>query len=482
MADCAGRRGTGTIEAMKPPQTLPPQGQGTSKGVALLIASMSSFLTPFTGSSINIALPSIGEQFKLDAVTLSWVATIYLLAAAMFLVPFGRLADIRGRKMIYRIGIIIDMLGSLLCAFSPSGSWLLVFRAMQGLGGAMIFGTGVAILTSVFPPQERGKALGWNVAATYLGLSLGPLAGGYFTQYLGWRGIFYFNAFLGLVITVMALWKLKGEWAEAKGERFDWPGALIYSAGLVAIIYAFSVFPALWGIWLIVAGAVGLGVFVWWEMRQKYPVLHINLFRNNTVFAMSNLAALINYSATFAVSYLLSLYLQYVKGFQPEHAGLVLIAQPVMMAICSPLAGSLSDRFEPRIMASLGMFLTTVGLVLLIFLNADTGLLYLILCLVVLGIGFGLFSSPNTNAVMGSVERKHYGVAAGMLGTMRLTGQAFSLGTTLLLFALYIGRVQITADNYPQFLKSMQTAFIIMAVLCFLGIFASIARGKAHNK
>ena len=216
-------------------------------------------------------------------------------------------------------------------------------------------------------------------------------------------------------------------------------------------------------------------------MRQQYPVLHINLFRNNTVFAMSNLAALINYSATYAVTYLLSLYLQYIKGFQPEHAGLVLIAQPVMMAICSPLAGTLSDRFEPRVMASLGMILTTFGLVMLIFLKADTGMLYLILCLIVLGIGFGLFSSPNTNAVIGSVERRQYGVGAGMLGTMRLTGQAFSLGTTLLLFALFIGRVQITVDNYPQFLKSMQTAFVIMSVLCFLGIFASIARGKAHN-
>ncbi|HXX59101.1 MAG TPA: MFS transporter [Dehalococcoidales bacterium] len=467
---------------MKSPQSLPQPGQGTSKGMALLIASLSSFLTPFTGSSINIALPSIGQQFKLDAVALSWVATIYLLAAAMFLVPFGRLADIRGRKMIYRIGIVIDLAGSLLCALSPSGTWLMVFRAVQGLGGAMIFGTGVAILTSVFPPQERGKALGWNVGATYLGLSIGPLAGGFFTQYFGWQGIFYFNAFLGLVITVLAWWKLKGEWAEAKGEKFDWQGALIYSAGLVLIMYAFSVFPALWGTWLVVAGIIGLGIFVWWEMRQEYPVLHINLFRHNTVFAMSNLAALINYSATYAVSYLLSLYLQYVKGFQPEHAGLVLIAQPVMMAIFSPLAGSLSDRIEPRVMASLGMFLTTVGLAMLIFVRGDTGLLYLIICLVVLGIGFGLFSSPNTNAVMGSVERRQYGVASGMLGTMRLTGQAFSLGTTLLLFAIYIGRVQITADNYPLFLKSMQTAFIIMTVLCFLGIFASIARGRAHGK
>jgi MFS family permease len=210
--------------------------------------------------------------------------------------------------------------------------------------------------------------------------------------------------------------------------------------------------------------------------------LQIELFKNNIVFAFSNLAALINYSATFAVSFLLSLYLQYIKGFTPEKAGLILIAQPVMMAIFSPLAGILSDRIEPLIIASIGMALTTAGLVMLIFVGNGASIGFIIVSLIILGLGFGLFSSPNTNAVMGSVERKFYGVASGMLGTMRLTGQTFSLGISLLLFALYIGRVEITPEYYPLFLKSMRTAFIIMAILCFLGIFASIARGKTRNR
>ena len=452
-----------------------------SKGAVLIIAAMSSFLTPFTSSSVNIALPSIGTQLSLDAVELSWVATAYLLAAATFLVPFGRIADIRGRKRVFRFGIIIDAVASVLCATSHSGAWLIVFRALQGVGGAMIFGTGVAILTSVFPPNERGRALGINVAATYTGLSVGPLAGGLFTQYLGWQGIFFFNAFLGLVITVAALWKLKGEWAEAKGEKFDLSGAVIYGVALVTTMYAFSVLPALWGFWLIIAGVLGLIVFVRWEMRQKYPVLNIGLFKNNTVFAFSNMAALMNYSATFAVGFLLSLYLQYVKGFTPEHAGLILIAQPVMMTVFSPVAGSLSDRIEPRIVASIGMALTTAGLLMLAFVSGDVSLGFILTSLAVLGLGFAFFSSPNTNAVMGSVDKRSYGVASGMLGTMRLTGQAFSMGMALLLFALYIGRVQITPQYYPLFLKSMRTAFIVMAVLCFGGIFASIARGKTHS-
>jgi MFS family permease len=223
-------------------------------------------------------------------------------------------------------------------------------------------------------------------------------------------------------------------------------------------------------------------IFVRWEIKQKHPILQIELFKNNIVFAFSNLAALINYSATFAVSFLLSLYLQYIKGFTPEKAGLILIAQPVMMAIFSPLAGILSDRIEPLIIASIGMALTTAGLVMLIFVGNGASIGFIIVSLIILGLGFGLFSSPNTNAVMGSVERKFYGVASGMLGTMRLTGQTFSLGISLLLFALYIGRVEITPEYYPLFLKSMRTAFIIMAILCFLGIFASIARGKTRNR
>lgn len=454
---------------------------GTTKRVVLIIAVMSSFLTPFTSSSVNIALPSIGTQLSLNAVALSWVATAYLLAAAAFLIPFGRTADIYGRKKIFRLGIIIDAVASILCAISNSGEWLIVFRALQGVGGAMIFGTGIAILTSVFPAKERGRALGISTAAVYTGLSAGPLVGGFLTGHFGWRSIFWLNALLGLVIIVVVFWKLKGEWAEAKGESFDYVGSIIYSLALVAVFYAFSVLPALWGIWLIIIGVIGLAAFVWWETRQKQPVLNISFFRNNTVFAFSNLAALINYSATFAVAFLLSLYLQYVKGFSPEHAGLILIAQPVIMVICSPIAGSLSDRIEPRIVASIGMALTTAGLVMLTFLSNVTSLQFIIISLVILGLGFGFFSSPNTNAVMGSVERKFYGVASGTLGTMRLTGQAFSMGMVLLLFALYIGRVQITPEYYPLFLKSMKIAFSISAALCFAGIFASIARGRTHR-
>ena len=451
-----------------------------SKGYVLIAATLGAFITPFMGSSINVALPSIGKELEMDAVLLGWVATSYLIAAAMFLVPFGRIADIYGRKRIFTYGILLFTSSSLLCALSTSATMLISFRVLQGIGGAMIFGTGVAMLTSVFPLGERGRALGINVAAVYLGLSLGPFVGGFLTQHLGWRSIFIVNVPLGLIVIALILWKLKGDWATAKGERFDLPGSLIYSLMLVAIMYGFSLLPAMAGGWLILAGVLALVAFVWWEMRVQSPVLNIGLFRNNAVFAFSNLAALINYSATFAVAFLLSLYLQYIKGFSPQYAGVILVSQPVVQAIFSPIAGRLSDRIEPRILASAGMALTVVGLSMLTFLSAETSLAFIIGSLVLLGFGLALFSSPNTNAVMSSVENRSYGVASATLATMRQVGMMLSMGVAMLLFAVYIGRVQITPEYHELFLRGVKVAFIIFACFCFGGIFASLARGRVR--
>jgi len=449
-----------------------------NKKAALIVATLGAFFAPFMGSSVNIALPSIGSEFAMDAISLGWVATAYLLAAATFVVPFGRVADIYGRKRIFMCGVLIFAVSSLLLAISASATMLISFRILQGIGGAMVLGTGVAIITSVFPAEERGKALGINVAAVYLGLSLGPFLGGFLTQHFGWRSIFLVNVPLGLIILAFIFWRLKGEWAEAKGERFDITGSIIYTLMLAAIMYGLSLLPEMLGVWLILAGVLGFVAFVKWEMKVESPVLNMNLFRNNTVFALSNLAALINYSATFAVSFLLSLYLQYIKGLSPQSAGVILVSAPVVQAIFSPLAGRLSDKIEPRIVASTGMGLTVVGLVFFTFLSEETSLGFIVAGLVILGFGFALFSSPNTNAVMSSVGKRVYGVASATLATMRQVGMMFSMGIAMLLFAIDIGRVQIIPEYYPLFLKSVNSAFIIFVVLCFGGIFASLARGK----
>lgn len=427
---------------------------------------------------MNIALPVVGREFEMDAVLLSWVSTSFLLSAAMFLLPFGRLADIHGRKQIFSCGIAIYTVSSLFAAISISGAMLIAARVLQGFGGAMIFGTGVAILTSVYPPGERGKALGINVAAVYLGLSLGPFLGGFLTQHLGWRSIFFANLPVG-VLLIALIRKLQAEWADAKGEKFDLLGAFIYATALIAIMLGFSFLPARSGAWLFLLGIAGIVAFVRWEIKAPSPVLRMQLF-SNTVFAFSNLAALIHYSATFALTFLLSLYLQYIKALTPQTAGFILVSQPLVMTIFSPLAGRLSDRLEPRLVASLGMSLSAAGLFLFTFLEENNTLTSIIAGLMLLGLGFALFSSPNTNAVMSAVEKRFYGIASGTLGTMRLTGQMLSMGIATLIFAVYLGRVQIAPANYPLFMKSIRSAFTIFAVLCFAGTFASLARGKVR--
>ena len=442
---------------------------------ALLVATLANFLTPFMSSAINIALPAIGTEFAADAILLSWIPTSFLLAAAMFAVPFGRISDIYGMKRIFRYGIVLFTIASLLSAVASSALFLILFRILQGIGSAMIFVTGLAIVTSVYPSHERGKAIGINIAAVYVALSLGPVVGGVMTQHLGWRSLFYTMIPLGIAILALTCWKVKNEWAACRGERFDWKGSVLFSVVLVMIIYGFSILPGLTGIVLVLLGIVGFSGFLMFELRVNSPVLDVRLFKNTT-FALSSLAALINFSATFAVVFLLSLYLQYIKGLDPQSAGLILVSQPVVMAIFTPIAGRLSDRFEPRKLASLGMALSTLGLFIFSLITAETGIVVVSAGLVVLGLGFGLFASPNTSAIMGSVERRFYGVASAMVSTMRLLGQMFSMGLALMVFALFIGNAQITPVQYPALLTSIRTVFMICTVLCFAGIFASLVR------
>ena len=451
-----------------------------NKRTVLVVAALSPFLATFMASSINIALPSIGREFQMNAVLLGWVATAYILASATCLLPFGRLADIHGRKKILTWGISIFTIASLALTFVPSATVLIALRAVQGIGSAMIFTTSIAILTSVFPSGERGKALGINASATYLGLSLGPVLGGLLTQHFGWRSIFLVTGLLGAAIIGLILGKLKGEWAEARGEKFDLTGSVIYGLALTGIIYGFSLLPTMLGIWLIIMGAAGIFAFVKRELGAESPLLDINLFRKNRVFAFSNLALLLNYSAAYAVTFLISLYLQYIKGLSPPSAGLILVAMPAVQASFSPVAGRLSDRIEPRILASAGMGLITAGLALFIFLGENTSLGFIIASLILIGLGFGFFTSPNTNAIMSSVKQRFYGVASATLATMRQVGMSFSMGITMLLFAIYIGRVEITPEHYPMFLSSTKIAFIIFTALCSAGIFASLARGKTR--
>jgi EmrB/QacA subfamily drug resistance transporter len=449
-----------------------------SKKTILFVATFAAFLTPFLGSAVNLALPSIGKDLNASAIGLGWVISSFILSSAIFLLPFGRLADIIGRKKVFSTGILLFTVSTFLIIFSRSVSYLIALRIFQGLASAMIFGTSLAIITSVFQPGERGKAMGINITAVYLGLSLGPVIGGLLTQYFGWRSIFAFLVPFGVVSLILIKIKIKTEWADSSGEKFDWRGSVIYGVALASFMYGFSRLPSTPGWICLATGLIMAIVFVLFEKNIRNPVFDIQLFLHNRVFAFSGMAALINYSATSAIGFFISLYLQYLKGFDARTAGLIMISQPIAMTILSPIAGKLSDKKNPGVIASTGMGITAAGLILLCFFRETTPTYAVVLLLILMGIGFGLFSSPNSNAIMSSVEKRHLGVASGVVGTMRMVGQMMSMGIAMMLISLYIGKQPINPSTYPGLISAMRTGFLIFSVLSVFGIFASLARNK----
>lgn len=456
----------------------------TVRRYTLLITTISSFLAPFMGSALDLALKTIGDKNNLNAEAfwITWVQLIYLLTSAALLLPFGRAADLYGRKKVYLTGLGVWALASALAALAPSVEWLIAARAVQGIGGAMIFGTAVATLTSVYPSSERGRVLGINTGAVYIGLTLGPALGGVLTQHLGWRSIFFLVAVLAGGVLVLGAVKLRGEWTGAPGQRFDPGGATLYVVALAAALYGIStIYRAPYARWLLLAGLTGLGGFVVLQVRTSRPILDLQRFRGNVVFLFSNLAALIHYSATFGIAQVLSLYLQVVKGMTPEQAGPMLLVQPLVMAVTSPFSGRLSERIEPRVLASAGMGLMAGGLLSFSFLQSATPLWVVGAIAAGMGLGYGLFSAPNSNAVLGAVARPDYGVAASTLGTMRLVGQALSMALVTLFVSVYAGQARIADLTPPQLLAVLAVSFRVFTGLCLAGIAASLARGKAHG-
>lgn len=462
-------------------QVSSPISQERLERSALFVATLTSFMGPFMISSVNVALPAIQADLGMNAVQLSWIATAYLLAVAIGLIPAGKIADIRGRKRVFSMGLIVYTLSASAAAFVHSAEWLLGLRVMQGFGASMFVTTGMAILTSIFPPNRRGRAIGWYVAAVYVGLSAGPFIGGLLTQHYGWRSIFLIMGPLGVGSIAITFLFLKGEWFDDRSQQLDILGTLLYSLAILAVVFGASILPSLTGGLLIIAGLAGLILFFQQQRQAKHPVFEVNLFSENRTFAFSSLAALLNYSATFAVTFLMSLYLQYIKGMPPQSAGAFLMAQPVMMAVFSPVAGRLSDRVEPRLLASAGMGMTVVGMAVFTQLTPATPMAVLLANLFFLGFGFALFSSPNMSAIMGAVEPRHYGVASGAVATMRLLGQMVSMAIATVALAMLVGRQAIGPDNYDRFLVAIRTVFAVSMVLCASGVYFSLFRGKLRQ-
>jgi EmrB/QacA subfamily drug resistance transporter len=456
----------------------PTPDQRSLERSALFVATLTSFLGPFMISSVNVALPAIQKELQLTAVELSWIATSYLLAVAVGLVPAGKIGDIHGRKKVFATGVLVSTIGTGLAIFAKSAIMLIALRFVQGLGASMFVTTGMAILTSIFPPSRRGRVIGIYVAAVYVGLSVGPFAGGLLTESLGWRSNFTVIVPFGFACFFLTLRYLKGEWCEDTGQRLDILGCVLYALAILSLVYGATQLPERKGVVLAATGLLLLALFLYQQSKAKFPVFEISLFLNNKTFSYSSFAALLNYSATFSVTFLISLYLQYIKGLSPPAAGTVLMAQPIMMALVSPIAGRLADKIEPRYLASTGMTITVCGVLIFSRLHPTTPTAAIITNLIFLGTGFALFSSPNMSAIMGAVEKRHYGLASGTAATMRLLGQMLSMAIATVVLALLVGHKTIAPENYDRFLNSVHIVFFISATLCSFGVYFSWFRGK----
>ncbi|HON18928.1 MAG TPA: MFS transporter [Salinivirgaceae bacterium] len=451
----------------------------TQGRLILTLVFITSFLNTFLISSVNVALPIIAKELDLNAVETSLIITTYLLSTAILLLPAGRFADLIGLGFLFKLGILIFTVASLGCYFVHNYSTLLIFRFLQGIGAAFTSTTGPALLTLHFPAKHRGRVLGYSVSAVYVGLGTGPFIGGYLTDFFGWKSLFLVVSIVGFVLSLFGL-KIKFETSPTIGKLkgMSYQGSLVYVFGLSMLVIGSAYIPQNWAFALTIIGTALLILFWHVEKRAKTPILEVNLFKTNRLFSYSNLAALINYSATYALVFLMSLFLQKIQFLTPRKTGVILMTQPIVMALFSPIMGRISDHVQPRILTTLGMAICSIGLFLFASLTTESSQLHIILLLAWMGIGFALFSSPNMNTIMGSVEKSKYGVASGTAATMRVFGQVLSMTMASLSFAFFLGNQTMEKIEPAQFHQTYSLTLSLFGILSLAGIYFSYARGN----
>ncbi|MDR1711114.1 MAG: MFS transporter [Propionibacteriaceae bacterium] len=453
-------------------------------GITIAVIVCSQFLNAFTGSALNVSIPTIGADFAAAAADLGWLVTTYNMCTVALLLPLGRLADLTNRRAMFITGLAVLAVVAEVSAWVPTLGGLIATRVVQGVGASCLFATGQAILVSAVDPKQRGRAIGLTVAAVYVGLSVGPVIGGLITHHLGWRSVFHLIAVLGLVNGAFAVWRLPQSEQRRPANllaELDVPGIALVVGAALALTYGLTTLPSPPGIAFTAAGVALLGVFVWVERRAAQPLISPALWAGGPNFALSNLSALLSYAATFAVSYLLAIHLQQVQGLTADLAGFVLITSPAVQALLSPWAGRAADRHSPFIMASAGMGLCAVGLIVFATISAQTPLVLIIANLALIGAGFGLFASPNTTAVMSMARPSEYGIANAFLSMMRNLGMVVSMAIITITVTQFFGRTAI-ADASPELITAtLRFCFAVFAGICILGVFTSLRRSGATS-
>ena len=446
----------------------------------VVVSFITSFFAVFLSNGIIIGVPAIAQDFAMNNVIQNWVPTILFLVVAVFTVPAGQISGKFGVKKSLLAGVLVFLIGSVGACLSFSTESFLLFRIVQGAGMAFLNVSAMAMVVHAVKPQNRGKALGFTVTGVYLATSLSPVICGFLVHNFGWRSIFYFVIPFLVLCILLLTFKITDEWKTYEKDKIDKVGSIIYGLSILTFIYGFTTLTTTTGLILTILGLlllIGFGAF---ELRQKSPVFNVNLFKNKK-FTSSNIAALCSYIAIMVVTTILNYHFQYVRGWNAQMAGLILIITPIIMALMAPNAGKLSDRIHPQKLAAIGMGIATITLVILIFLDANTPLYLIVIAMILQGIGMGMFTTPNTNAIMSSVPPNETPNASAAQSAMRTIGQTMSLGLLTLIFAWIMGNLKLSSEYSALIVQSSQLISIICTVICIVAIFASLVGIKSKD-
>jgi EmrB/QacA subfamily drug resistance transporter len=461
-----------------------PSQKSHRKWWVLLSIGIGTFMTALDTSVVNTVLPVIRKTFQTEVASVEWVVMIYLLVLSALLLSFGRLGDLRGHKIIYISGFVVFVGSSMLCGLAPNVLILVICRGFQALGAAMLAANSPAILTKSFPSEQRGKVLGLQATMTYLGLTVGPSFGGWLASVAGWQAVFYINLPIGILAIWLSLISIPPDKAHKSNERFDWLGAVLFMIALSALLLGLNRGHN-WGwnsspILILLGGSVALFMlFYYVERKVINPMLDLSLFSKRR-FTLTASSAVLNYIGVYSVIFLMPFYLIQGRMLTSAEAGLLLTAQPVVMAIIAPLSGTLSDRWGTRWPAVIGMSILTVGLFLLALLGPESSTRTIVLSLGVMGLGTGMFISPNNSALMGAAPRHRQGIAAGILATSRNLGMVLGVGISGSIFTTLIshgvGSAAVSDVGGAIFFKAIQASFLVAAGIGFIGVFTSASR------
>jgi EmrB/QacA subfamily drug resistance transporter len=446
------------------------------KWMVLVAVGTGTFMSALDGSVVNTVLPVITQNLSVSVATVEWVVTVYLLVVSGLLLSVGRLGDLRGHKQIYLLGFVGFVLGSTLCGLAPSASALTISRAFQALGAAMLFANSPAIITKHFPARQRGQALGLQATMTYLGLTTGPALGGWLAGFYGWRSVFFINIPVGMTALLLSWVFIPADNHSERSNGFDFAGAGLFMLGLMSLLLGLNQGHA-WG-WLslpilaLLAGSlVALAGFVWIEAHREEPMLDMRLFSSG-LFSNATFTAMLNYTCVYGVLFLTPFYLIEGRGLSAAHAGLVLTAQPLVMALIAPLSGTLSDRIGSRLPAGAGLAAMGGGVVLLAGQGQQTPIWLMAVGLGSAGLGVGFFTSPNNSALMGAAPQDRQGIASGILATARNVGMVLGIG-----FAGAIFTSSLAQGN--ALIPAVRSGYLGVAVVAFLAALLAALRPEA---